>query len=151
MAGSLNRAMLIGHLGRDPETRTMPDGNKVVNLSIATSESWKDRQSGERREKTEWHRVVIFNQHLAGIAETWLRKGSQVFIEGKIQTRKWSDQSGVERYSTEIVLTNFNGTITMLSGQNDNQRPDTGGSGPGGDSAANNAQGADGLDDEIPF
>ncbi|MBF0372436.1 MAG: single-stranded DNA-binding protein [Alphaproteobacteria bacterium] len=117
MAGSVNKVILVGNLGRDPEVRSMPDGGKIVNLSLATSESWKDRQSGERREKTEWHRVAIFNPNLAEIAERYLRKGSKVYVEGQIQTRKWTDQSGQERYSTEVVLGRFKGELTLLDGR----------------------------------
>ena len=115
MAGSVNKVILIGNLGRDPETRNMQDGNPVVNMSIATSESWRDRNSGERRERTEWHRVVIFNEKLAEIAQKYLRKGSTVYIEGQLQTRKWTDQqSGQEKYTTEIVLQRFKGELTLL-------------------------------------
>ncbi|MBF0305085.1 MAG: single-stranded DNA-binding protein [Alphaproteobacteria bacterium] len=127
MAGSVNKVILVGNLGRDPEVRSMPDGGKIVNLSLATSESWKDRQSGERREKTEWHRVAIFNPNLAEIAERYLRKGSKVYVEGQIQTRKWTDQSGQERYSTEVVLGRFKGELTLLDG-----RGEGGGGGGGG-------------------
>jgi single-strand DNA-binding protein len=114
MAGSVNKVILVGNLGRDPESRTFQNGGKVVNLRIATSESWKDRATGERKEKTEWHSVAIFNENLARIAEQYLRKGSKVYIEGQLQTRKWQDNSGQERYSTEIVLQGFNGTLTLL-------------------------------------
>lgn len=114
MAGSVNKVILIGNLGRDPETRRMPSGEPVVNLRIATSESWRDRNSGERRERTEWHAVVIFNENLAKIAEQYLRKGSKVYLEGQLQTRKWTDQSGQERYSTEVVLQKFRGELTLL-------------------------------------
>lgn len=114
MAGSVNKVILVGNLGRDPEVRFTNDGSKIVNMSIATSESWKDRQSGERRERTEWHRVVIFNERLADVAERFLRKGSTVYLEGALQTRKWTDQSGVEKYTTEIVLQRYRGELTML-------------------------------------
>lgn len=114
MAGSVNKAILIGNLGADPEVRSMQDGTKVVNLRVATSESWKDRASGERKERTEWHRVVIFNERLADVAEKFCRKGSKLYIEGAIQTRKWTDQSGTEKYSTEIVLAKFRGELTLL-------------------------------------
>ncbi len=117
MAGSVNKVILVGNLGRDPELRSMQTGGKVCNLSIATSESWKDRNSGERRERTEWHRVVIFNENLAGIAERYLRKGSKVYIEGQLETRKWTDQSGQEKYTTEVVLRQFGGTLTLLDGR----------------------------------
>ncbi|WP_142850470.1 single-stranded DNA-binding protein [Telmatospirillum sp. J64-1] len=126
MAGSVNKVILIGNLGRDPEVRHAQDGSKIVQLSVATSESWKDRQSGERREKTEWHRVVIFNPNLADISERYLRKGSKVYVEGQLQTRKWTDQSGVEKYTTEIVLSRFKGELTLLDGRGE-------GGGAGGD------------------
>lgn len=116
MAGSVNKVILIGNLGRDPESRTFNNGGKVVELRIATSENWKDRQTGERREKTEWHTVKIFNEGLANVAERYLRKGSKVYVEGALQTRKWQDQQGQDRYSTEIVLQGFNSTLTMLDG-----------------------------------
>ncbi len=114
MAGSVNKVILIGNLGRDPESRSFQNGGKVVNLRIATTESWKDRATGERKEKTEWHSVAIFNENLANVAERYLRKGSKVYIEGKLQTRKWQDQSGAERYSTEVVIQGFDGNITLL-------------------------------------
>jgi len=126
MAGSVNKVILVGNLGRDPEIRSMQDGGKIVQLSIATSETWRDRTSGERRERTEWHRVVIFNENLAKVAEQYLRKGSKVYIEGQLQTRKWQDQQGQDRYSTEIVLQGFNSVLTMLDG------PQGGGGGGGG-------------------
>ncbi|MHA1597601.1 MAG: single-stranded DNA-binding protein [Alphaproteobacteria bacterium] len=169
MAGSLNKVMLIGNLGRDPEVRFAQDGKKIVNLSLATSEQWKDKNSGERREKTEWHRVVIFNNHLADIAEKYLRKGSKVFIEGALQTRKWTGNDGIEKYSTEVVLQNFRGELTMLdsrgegggggyTGGDSGPQSSSGGSGPdgntgGGGGAPGGGGGAPGgdLDDEIPF
>ncbi|HWW65529.1 MAG TPA: single-stranded DNA-binding protein [Sphingomonadaceae bacterium] len=120
MAGSVNKVILVGNLGRDPESRSFQNGGKVVNLRIATSETWKDRNSGERREKTEWHSVAIFNENLANIAERYLRKGSKVYVEGQLQTRKWQDQSGQDRYTTEIVLQNFNGTLTLLDKAGEN-------------------------------
>lgn len=128
--------MLIGTLGRDPEVKTMQNGNRVCNLSVATSERWKDKSSGERKERTEWHRVVIFNERLVKIAEEYLRKGGKVYLEGALQTRKWTDQSGVEKYSTEIVLQQYRGEIVMLSG-------------PGADKPAEKTGGD--LDEEIPF
>lgn len=131
MAGSLNKVMLIGNLGRDPEVRSFNNGNKVCNLRIATSETWKDRNSGERREKTEWHTVAIFSEGLIRVAEQYLRKGSKVYIEGQLQTRKWQDQSGNDRYSTEIVLQGFGSTLLMLDGQNNGGGGDRGGSGGG--------------------
>ena len=117
MAGSVNKVILVGNLGRDPESRSFQNGGKVVNLRIATSESWKDRNSGERKEKTEWHSVAIFNEGLANVAERFLRKGSKVYIEGQLQTRKWADQSGVEKYTTEVVLQRFRGELTLLDGR----------------------------------
>lgn len=119
MAGSVNKVILVGNLGRDPEVRTAQDGSKIVNLNIATSETWKDRSSGERREKTEWHRVVIFNPNLADVAERFLKKGSSVYVEGALQTRKWTDQQGAERYTTEIVISRFKGELTLLGGRGD--------------------------------
>ena len=117
MAGSVNKVILVGNLGRDPETRRLASGDPVVNLRIATSESWKDKMSGERKEKTEWHSVVIYNENLARVAEQYLRKGSKVYIEGQLQTRKWADQSGVEKYTTEVVLQRFRGEMTILDGR----------------------------------
>ena len=117
MAGSVNKVILVGNLGRDPETRRLASGDPVVNLRIATSESWKDKMSGERKEKTEWHSVVIYNENLARVAEQYLRKGSKVYIEGQLQTRKWSDQSGAEKYTTEVVLQRFRGELTLLDGR----------------------------------
>lgn len=134
MAGSVNKVILVGNLGRDPESRNLQDGNPVVNLSIATSESWKDKMSGERKERTEWHRVVIFNENLAKIAQQYLRKGSKVYVEGSLQTRKWTDQQGQERYSTEIVLQRFRGELTILDGRGEGGGGggDDFGGGPGG-------------------
>jgi len=126
MAGSVNKVILVGNLGRDPESRSFQNGGKVVNLRIATSESWKDRNTGERKEKTEWHSVAIFSEGLANVAERFLRKGSKVYIEGQLQTRKWQDAQGQDKYSTEIVLQGFNAVLTMLDG------PQGGGSGGGG-------------------
>ena len=127
MAGSVNKVILVGNLGRDPESRSFQNGGKVVNLRIATSESWKDKNSGEKKEKTEWHSVSIFNEGLANVAERFLRKGSKVYIEGALQTRKWQDAQGQDKYSTEIVLQGFNGVLTMLDGA-----PGGGGGGVGG-------------------
>lgn len=127
MSGSVNKVILVGNLGRDPEIRFMQSGDKVVNLAVATSERWTDRQSGERREKTEWHRVVVFDQNIADVAEKYLKKGSKIYLEGQLQTRKWTDQSGVEKYTTEVVLQRFRGNLTMLSG-----RGEEGGGGFGG-------------------
>ena len=129
MAGSVNKVILVGNLGADPEIRRTQDGRPIANLSVATSESWRDKNSGERREKTEWHRVVIFNEGLCKIAENYLKKGSKVYLEGQLQTRKWQDQSGQDKYSTEVVLQGFNGNLTMLDGRNEGG----GGGGRGGD------------------
>jgi single-strand DNA-binding protein len=117
MAGSVNKVILVGNLGKDPEIRRTQDGRPIANLSVATSESWRDKATGERKEKTEWHRVVIFNEGLCKVAEQYLKKGAKVYIEGALQTRKWTDQSGVEKYSTEVVLQGFNSTLTMLEGR----------------------------------
>lgn len=132
MSGSVNKVILVGNLGRDPEFTQTQDGRKFGRLSIATSERWRDRQSGERRENTEWHRVVIFNENLVDVAERFLRKGSKVYIEGQLQTRKWQDQSGADKYSTEVVLSRFRGELTMLDGRQDGAG---GGGGYGGDNA----------------
>lgn len=118
MAGSVNKIILVGNLGRDPEVRNTHDGGKVVNLSVATSESWKDKGSGERKERTEWHRVAIFNERLGEVAERYLKKGSKVYLEGALQTRKWTDQSGQEKYTTEVVLQKFRGELTLLDSRN---------------------------------
>src|ERR1700712_412427 len=117
MAGSVNKVIFVGNLGKDPEVRRLTSGDPVVNLSIATSESWRDKASGEKKEKTEWHRVVIFNKNLADVAEKYLKKGAKVYLEGSLQTRKWTDKDGAEKYSTEVVLQNFNGTLVMLDGR----------------------------------
>jgi single-strand DNA-binding protein len=127
MSGSVNKVILVGNLGQDPEVRTLPSGGKVVNLSVATSESWRDKSSGERRERTEWNRVVIFSEGLAKVAEQYLKKGSKVYLEGSLQTRKWQDQSGADKYSTEIVLQGFNSNLTMLDGPNNGQSASGGG------------------------
>ena len=161
MAGSVNKVILVGNVGRDPEIRSTQDGMKIVNLSIATSERWKDRNSGEQRERTEWHRVVIFNEALARVAEDYIRKGTSLYIEGQLQTRKWTDQQGVEKYTTEVVLQRYRGELTLLGG-----RGDSGGMGssapsmdnrsaPSGDmpkpSAPPPMVGGGDLDDDIPF
>ena len=155
MAGSVNKVTLVGNLGRDPEVRQTQDGRPIVNLSVATSESWRDRSSGERREKTEWHRVVIFNDRLADVAQKFLRKGSKVYLEGQLQTRKWQDQSGQDRYSTEVVLGQFRGELTMLDGRSDssmNSGFDEMSNQSSGDIIPQEALPATGeLDDEIPF
>ena len=168
MAGSVNKVILVGNLGADPEIRSLNSGDRVANLRVATSETWRDKSTGERKEKTEWHRVVIFNDNLVKVAEQYLRKGSKVYIEGAIQTRKWTDQSGQEKYSTEIVLQKFRGELTMLDGRGDGDRDNMGGGGGdygggyggggGGFGGGSRNQGsgpredfsAD-LDDEIPF
>jgi single-strand DNA-binding protein len=147
MAGSVNKVILVGNLGKDPEVRRMTSGEPIVNLSVATSESWRDKASGERKERTEWHRVVIFNKNLADVAEKYLRKGSKVYLEGALQTRKWTDKDGAEKYSTEVVLQNFRGELVMLDGR--------GGEGGGRErlgagEAAPSFQ-RDEMDDEIPF
>lgn len=160
MAGSVNKVILVGNLGADPEVRNLPSGGKVVNLRVATSESWRDKNTGERQERTEWHRVVIFSEGLTRIAEQYLRKGSKVYIEGQLQTRKWQDQSGQDRYSTEIVLQGFNSNLTMLDGRGE-------GEGAGGFSGPREAPAgrpegrrpsanapafeSGGMDDDIPF
>ena len=152
MAGSVNKVILVGNLGKDPEVRRTTSGDPVVNLSIATSESWRDKASGERKEKTEWHRVVIFNKNLADVAEKYLRKGSKVYVEGQLQTRKWTDKDGAEKYSTEVVLQNFRGELTMLDGRNGGG--EGGGGGFGGSRGASEAPASfqrDEMDDEIPF
>ena len=166
MAGSVNKVILIGNLGKDPEVRTLQNGGKVANLSLATSESWRDKASGERKEKTEWHRVVIFG-NLADIAEKYLKKGSKVYVSGSLQTRKWTDQSGTEKYSTEVVLQGFGGELTMLDGKGGGgggggMSDDAGGGGwdSGGDdfapkskgrAAGGGGGGRDPMDDDIPF
>lgn len=157
MAGSVNKVILVGNVGRDPEVRQSSSGQKIVNLSIATSETWKDK-SGERQERTEWHRVVIFNQALAEIAERYVRKGSKLYIEGALQTRKWTDQSGQEKYTTEVVLGNFRGEMALLDGRNGgSDAPAAFGAAPSMDSSgwdskpASSNAGAGGFDDEIPF
>ena len=164
MAGSVNKVTLVGNLGRDPEVRSMQDGGKIDQLSLATSESWKDRNSGERREKTEWHRVVIFNENLGRTAEQYLKKGSTVYIEGQLQTRKWTDQQGQEKYTTEVVLQRYRGELTMLGGRADSESsagysdtnsPADFNSGLQNESSSNDVSGSisgiDDLDDEIPF
>ena len=155
MAGSVNKVILIGNLGRDPEIRSIQDGNKVANLSLATSDTWRDKNTGERRERTEWHRVVIFDEKLTEVAEKYLRKGSKVYLEGQLQTRKWQDQSGQDKYTTEVVLNRFRGTLTMLDSRRDSEgggdygggTPSGGGSSGGGGPAPSGGD----LDDEIPF
>ena len=160
MAGSVNKVILIGNLGRDVEVRSFPNGGKVANLRIATSETWKDRNTGERKEKTEWHSVAIFQEGLVRIAEQYLKKGSKVYIEGQLQTRKWQDQSGADKYSTEVVLQGFGGTLTMLDGNGGGSDSGGGQSGGGYDSGASGGGYGGGnsggsrdrdIDQEIPF
>ena len=158
MAGSLNKVLLIGRLGKDPELREFPSGGKVCSFSLATSETWKDSNTGERQERTNWHNIAIFNERLAEIAEQYLRKGSQVYIEGQLETRKWQDQAGNDRYTTEVVLRNFRGELTMLGGRSDdmsnvpNQQNQTQPYQSTETSVPNeNNMGPDDLDDEIPF
>ena len=163
MAGSVNKVILVGNLGNEPEVRNLPNGGKVVNLSVATSEQWRDKNSGERKERTEWHRVVIFSEGLVRVAEQYLHKGSKVYIEGQLQTRKWQDQSGADKYSTEIVLQGFNSTLTMLDGRPDGgEGQSTGFSGPRESAGASRPEGrrpapsapafqSGGMDDDIPF
>ena len=171
MAGSVNKVILVGNLGRDPEIRNTQDGAKIVQLSIATSERWKDRSTGEPRERTEWHRVVIFNENLGRVAEQYLRKGSSVYLEGQLQTRKWTDQQGVEKYTTEVVLQRYRGELTLLGGRGDTAgggfgdsaggNMGGGGYGAGAPAAAPSApaapatpppmHGGDNIDDDIPF
>lgn len=148
MAGSINKVILVGNLGKDPEVRKTQDGKSIVNFSLATSETWKDRNTGERRERTEWHRVVVFNEGLARIAEQYLRKGSKVYVEGQLQTRKWTDQSGQEKYTTEVVLQGFNCALTMLDGRREGAGGDFGG---GRESVPQSGGQSFELDDEIPF
>ena len=157
MVGSINKVILVGNLGADPRVSNSANGTKIVNLTVATSDSWKDKLSGERKERTEWNRVVIFNPQLADIAERYLRKGSKVYIEGQLQTRKWEDNSGQERYTTEVVLQNFNGNLVLLDGRGDgapaggndvfSAAPNAGGAGWDNSSAATPSD----LDDDIPF
>jgi single-strand DNA-binding protein len=167
MAGSVNKVILVGNLGKDPEVRTTQDGTKIVNLTLATSENWNDRQTGERKERTEWHRVVIFNDRIGDVAERFLKKGSKIYVEGALQTRKWTDQSGGERYSTEVVVGRFKGELTMLdtrgggaeaAGEGGSFRSDRGpapqraaaGAARSGGPSWEAPKGGD-LDDEIPF
>ena len=165
MAGSINKVILVGNLGRDPEIRSTNDGTRIANLALATSETWRDRNSGERKERTEWHRVVIFNERLVEVVEKYVKKGSKLYIEGALQTRKWTDQSGQEKYSTEVVLARFRGELTMLDGRGGGEGGgfdegseggrSSGGGGSGrmggrGIPAGGGSKGGD-LDDEIPF
>ena len=142
MASSVNKVILVGNLGRDPEVRSAQDGSKIVSFSLATSESWKDKNTGERKDKVEWHRVVVFNPNLAEVCEKYLRKGSKVYLEGQLQTRKWQDQSGADRYTTEVVLSRFKGELTMLDSRGDSEGIAMSASGP-----EENAI----MDDDVPF
>jgi len=163
MAGSVNKVILVGNLGKDPEIRRTQDGRAIANLSVATSESWRDKATGERKEKTEWHRVVIFNEGLAKVAEQYLKKGAKVYVEGQLQTRKWTDQAGVEKYSTEVVLQGFNSNLAMLDGRGggggggfaDDSGGDVGAAGPSSAPPRRVAAGAgarnNDMDDDIPF
>lgn len=157
MAGSVNKVILIGNVGADPEIRSTQDGRKIANLRIATSESWRDKNTGERKEKTEWHTVVCFNEGLSGVIEQYVKKGSKVYVEGQLVTRKWQDQNGNDRYSTEVVLQAFNGTLTMLSSSNGGgDRGDDGGSRSSGGDRDSGRQEQRGnysrdIDDDIPF
>ncbi|MBN9309719.1 MAG: single-stranded DNA-binding protein [Devosia sp.] len=163
MAGSVNKVILVGNLGAEPEVRNLPSGGKVVNLSVATSDQWRDKNTGERKERTEWHRVVIFSEGLVRVAEQYLHKGSKVYIEGALQTRKWQDQSGQDKYSTEVVLQGFNSTLTMLDGRGEGEGAPGGFSGPresssfgGGRQEARRPSSAPAfeggaMDDDIPF
>ncbi len=166
MAGSVNKVILVGNLGKDPEVRNAQNGTKIVNFTLATSETWNDKASGEKRERTEWHRVVVFNERIADVAERFLKKGQKVYVEGSLQTRKWTDQSGQEKYTTEVVIDRFRGEMTMLSGRNEDAgggggggysggggsrpQPARSGGGGGGPSWDSERGGGD-LDDEIPF
>jgi single-strand DNA-binding protein len=160
MAGSVNKVILVGNVGRDPEIRSTQDGTKVANLSLATSETWRDKNSGERKERTEWHRVVIFNERLVDVVEKYVKKGAKLFIEGALQTRKWTDNTGAEKYTTEVVLQRFRGDLTMLDsrggggggmggGSADDMGPSSGAGGMGGGGRPSGGGGD--LDDEIPF
>ncbi len=149
MSGSVNKVILVGNLGADPESRSLPDGSPVVNMSLATNRRWTDRDSGERRERTEWHRVVIFDSRIAEVAQKYLRKGSHVYVEGELQTRKWTDAQGNDRYSTEVVLARFRGQMTMLGGAGDVAAGEAPGEPPEAAPAAPAAAGD--LDDDIPF
>jgi len=166
MAGSVNKVILVGNVGRDPEIRSTQDGLRLANMSLATSETWRDKNSGERKERTEWHRVVVFNERLVDVIEKYVRKGSKLYIEGALQTRKWTDNSGQERYTTEVVLQRFRGELTMLDGRSggggeggagggpDDMGSGSGGSGSGGGGGGGGRRsggGAQDLDDEIPF
>ena len=163
MAGSVNKVILVGNLGRDPEIRSTQDGTKVANLSLATSESWRDKSTGERKERTEWHRVVIFNERLVDVVEKYVKKGSKLYVEGALQTRKWTDNTGAEKYSTEVVLQRFRGDLTMLDGRGggggggiggsspDDMGSSGSGSGGGGMGGSRGGGSSQDLDDEIPF
>lgn len=152
MAGSVNKTILIGNLTRDPESRTMQNGSRVVSMTVATSETWKDKSSGERKEKSEFHRVVIFNDRVSDVAERYLRKGSKIYVEGALQTRKWTDQSGAEKYTTEVVIGRFKGELTLMDSRgNSGPSPAGGPDDYGTQSRPSNPAADPGLDDEIPF
>jgi len=158
MAGSVNKVIIVGNLGRDPEIRTTQNGSKLCNLSVATSESWNDKASGERKEKTEWHRVVVFNDNIVRVCENYLKKGSKVFIEGQLETRKWTDQSGAEKYTTEVVLRAFRGELTMLDNKGEGQGggsysapANESSSAPAGGGNWEPSKGENNFDDDIPF
>jgi len=152
VAASVNKVILVGNLGRDPEVRFNPEGGKIVNLSVATGESWRDKATGERRDRTEWHRVVIFNERLAEVAERYLKKGSKIFLEGQLQTRKWTDQEGKERYTTEIIVSRYRGELTMLDSRNSGEEGAVeNGHDFGAAGSAAPLQNFDHLNDEIPF
>jgi len=158
MAGSVNKVILIGNLGADPEIRSLGSGDRVANLRVATSETWRDRSSGERKEKTEWHRVVVFNENIVKVCENYLRKGAKIYVEGSLQNRKWTDQSGVEKFSTEVVLQKFRGELTMLDGRGGDAKQGQGGYSNGGGFSSGPRQSSgpreefsQDLDDEIPF
>jgi single-strand DNA-binding protein len=152
MAGSVNKVILVGNLGRDPEVRSFPNGGKVVNLRVATSERWRDKQTGENKERTEWHSVAIFNENLGRVAEQYLRKGSKVYLEGQLETRKWQDQSGQDRYTTEVVLRQFRGELTLLDGRGEGAGASSGDYDQDRGHAGSSSRGAAStIDDEIPF
>jgi single-strand DNA-binding protein len=151
MAGSVNKVILIGNLGKDPEIRSTQDGREIASFSIATSETWKDKNSGERKEKTEWHNIVVFNERLITVIKNYVKKGSKLYIEGALQTRKWTDKEGRERYTTEVVLQNFNGTLTMLDGKGGRPEGESSGSYNQSAPAAASKPASELLDDEIPF
>jgi single-strand DNA-binding protein len=158
MAGSVNKVILVGNLGRDPEIRTTPNGDRIANLSLATSETWRDKSSGERKEKTEWHRVAIFNDNIVKVVENYVKKGSTIYVEGQLQTRKWTDQQGVEKYTTEVVIGRFNGNLTLLGGRSEgggasrsNDDDYSSGFSTGGANKPSGPRESYDLNDDIPF